>query len=67
MGFKDAYKLMKRGCLVRRHGWKGYWYWDAHKSTIILMCGDGRVLDIRETEDVDFTMSNILADDWEEV
>ena len=67
MTFKEAYRLMKSGCLVRRRGWGGYWYWDAHKNTIILNCKDGRVLDIRETEDVDFTLSNILADDWEAV
>ena len=67
MDFKQAYKLMKRGCLVRRRGWEGYWYWDVHKGTIIIMCVDGRILDIRETEDVNFTMNNILSDDWEEV
>lgn len=67
MSFKEAFKMMKRGYLVRRHDWKGYWYWNPHKSTIILMCGNGRVLDIRETEDVNFTMNNILSDDWEEV
>ena len=67
MDFKQAFKLMKRGCLVRRHGWKGYWYWDAHKKTIMMMCADGPAMDIRATEDVEFTMSNILSDDWEEV
>ena len=67
MDFKQAYKLMKHGRPVRRQGWRGYWYWDAHKKTIIIMCGDGPVMDIRATEDVDFTMSNILSDDWEVV
>lgn len=30
-----------------------------------MYCKDGKVLDIRETDDVDFTFSNIIRDDWE--
>lgn len=33
----------------------------------MIHCKDGKVLDIRDTEDVDFTMSNILANGWEVV
>lgn len=63
MEFKDAYAAMKCGSKVRRHGWQGYWEWDG--TTIWMHCRDGFVLDIRQTDDVNFTLSNILASDWE--
>lgn len=63
MNFKKAYKLLKDGKCVKRKEWGGYWKWE--NNTIMIHCKDGKVLDIRETEDVNFTMSNILEDDWE--
>jgi hypothetical protein len=65
MDFKKAYKLLKQGEHVKRKEWGGYWKWE--NNTIMIHCKDGKVLDIRDTEDVDFTMSNILANDWEVV
>lgn len=65
MDFKKAYKLLKQGKHVKRKEWGGYWKWE--NNTIMIHCKDGKVLDIRDTEDVDFTMSNILANDWEVV
>ena len=70
MNFKDAFKAMKKGRMVKRPSWGGYWYGDAEKKTIMMQCrtkdnGEkGDLLDIRETQMVEYTMSNILSDDW---
>ena len=70
MNFKDAFELMKKGHKVKLPSWGGYWYWDVEKKTIMMQCrtkdnGEkGDLLDIRETQAVEYTMSNILSDDW---
>lgn len=70
MNFKDAFELMKKGHRVKLPSWGGYWYWDAEKETVMMQCrtkdnGEkGDLLDIRETQAVEYTMSNILSDDW---
>lgn len=66
LSFKTALAFMRDNKLkARRHGWEGYWIWDEDKDTIIIHCKDDRVLDIRDTEDMYFTLTNILAEDWE--
>ena len=45
--------------------WGGYWYWDKEKKTIIIHTRKGEELDIRETDDVDYTMSFICRNDWQ--
>ena len=69
MNFKEAFKLMKQGAKVKLPSWGGYWYWDAEKETIMIRCrpqdGDqGELLDIRETQRVEYTMMNLLSDEW---
>ncbi|MCX0360048.1 hypothetical protein LI034_03405 [Clostridium perfringens] len=44
---------------------EGYWIWDNEKESIFMHCKDGKVLDIRETQDVYFTFSNVAREDWE--
>lgn len=63
MTFGEAWKHMLSGEKVRRAAWKGYWAWE--NETIMIHCKDGRVLDIRQTEDPEFTFGNIAVDDWE--
>lgn len=62
MKFEKVFPDMVRGYYVRRKNWKGYWAWE--NNTIMIHCADGTVLDIRETQDVKFTIENMLADDW---
>lgn len=62
MLFKEAFKLMKEGNKIKLPSWAGYWCWE--NDTIMMHCKDGRVLDIRETETVDYTTSNICSDEW---
>lgn len=64
MNFKKALEAMMAGAKVKLPTWGGYWYWDAEKKTIMLHLKDGSEMDIRETQDVAYTMSNIAHDDW---
>lgn len=71
MPFSEAFKAMKAGVKVKLPSWGGYWFWDAEKETIMMQCrpkdsdkGQGDLLDIRETQRVEYTLSNILSDEW---
>lgn len=72
MKFAEALKEMKAGNKVKLPSWGGYWYWDPDKETIMMQCrpqdadqGQGPLLDIRETQRVEYTISNILSDEWQ--
>ena len=72
MYFKEAIEHMKHGEKVKLPSWCGYWCWDPEKETIMMHCrpqdadkGQGPVLDIRETQRVEYTLRNILSDDWQ--
>lgn len=64
MKFLEALTLMKNGYKAKLPSWKGYWYWDAEKETVMIHCKDGTVLDIRETTMVAGTLSNVCSDEW---
>lgn len=64
MNFKEAFGLMKQGEKVKLPSWGGYWCWDSEKETIMMHCKDGQVLDIRETQLVEYTMLNVCSDEW---
>lgn len=71
MKFEQAFKLMKQGKKLKLPSWGGYWCWDEENKTIMMYCrpqdsdeGQGPVLDIRETERVEYTVQNILSDEW---
>lgn len=64
MKFKQALKEMKRGIPMKLPSWGGYWYWDEEKQTIIMYTKDNRRLDIRKTQRVEYTLQNILSDEW---
>ena len=72
MKFNEAFKAMKQGAKIKLPSWGGYWCWDPNKETIMMYCrpqdadkGQGPVLDIRETQRVEYTIQNILSDDWQ--
>ena len=70
MKFEEAFKLMKQGVKVKLPGWGGFWYWDAEKETIMIQCRpqdsdtQGDLLDIRETQRVEYTTMNMQSDEW---
>lgn len=65
MNFKNALEAMKQGALVKLSSWGGYWFWDPEKETIIMHTKDGEELDIRQTQRVEYTLENILSDEWQ--
>lgn len=71
MNFKEAFKMMKQGAKVKLPSWGGYWCWDSEKETIMMYRRPQdsekgvSVLDIRETQRVEYTMQNILSDEWQ--
>ena len=70
MKFAVALDAMKAGAKIKRPAWAGYWDWDDVEETIRMHCRSEEsdngepVLDIRETQRVEYTLRNILADDW---
>lgn len=70
MNFVEALKAMKNGAKVKLPSWGGYWYWDAEKETVMIHCRpqdsdhQGEILDIRETQRVEYTLSNVASDEW---
>ena len=70
MDFSEALKQMKNGVPMKLPSWGGYWYWDPEKETIMMKCRDidsdtGKdLLDIRETQRVEYTLTNVLSDEW---
>lgn len=71
MNFKQALEEMKKGNKVKLPSWGGYWCWDDTKQTIMMHCrpkdadeGQGPILDIRETQRVEYTLDNVLSDEW---
>ena len=70
MKFSEAFKAMKTGAKVKLPGWDGYWYWNPEKETVMMQCrqadaGQGNLLDIRETQRVEYTLMNMQSEDWE--
>lgn len=69
MKFSEAFKMMKQGRKVKLPSWGGYWYWNPEKETIMIQCrpqdgNQGELLDIRETQMVEYTTMNLLSDEW---
>lgn len=65
MNFGKALEALKAGCKVKLPSWAGYW--EKEGDTVKMHCKDGKVLDIRETEDVFYTLAFIASDEWETV
>lgn len=63
---KFDFELLKSGTILKRKEWEGFWKWE--NDTIMMYCKNEKgfkLIDIRETTDVDFTISNLIANDWE--
>jgi hypothetical protein len=64
MKFQEALKLMQKGKKVKLPSWGGFWAWNDKKATVVMHTKDGKVLDIRETEVVGYTLLNVCSDEW---
>lgn len=64
MKFEAAYNYLKRGHKIKLPEWGGYWYWNAETNSIRICTRNDEHLDIRETDNLDYTMSFTFRDDW---
>lgn len=67
MNFAGAIFALQRGHKVKRHHWTGYW--QAKKINgvdhILMHTYDGKEIDVTDTNDIFYTLSNCACDDWE--
>lgn len=63
MPFASAILAMERGHKIRRSHWTGYWCLE--HGEVIIHCKEGRILNLRDTEDMIYTLKNIASNDWE--
>ena len=64
MIWNEAFKAMKKGAKVKLPSWGGYWFWDRDQQTIMMHTKDGKDIDVRSTENPDYTFGNIGSDEW---
>ena len=62
MDFTSAFISMQQGHKVTRTTWKGYWC--ILNGEIIMVTKDGKAVNLRESPDMMYTISNMLCDDW---
>lgn len=62
MDFRHAWFELLNGKKVKLPDWGGYWSWE--NNTIMMHCHDGKAMDIRETDNVAYTFSNIAEKNW---
>ena len=63
MRFKEMLRPLREGKKVKLPFWSGYWQKDGNE--IVMHCHDGRVLNIRESDNIFWTLENICSDEWE--
>lgn len=62
MDFTSAFVSMQQGHKVTRTTWKGYWC--ILNGEIIMVTKDGKAVNLRESPDMMYTISNMICDDW---
>lgn len=60
--FEQLFQKFTSGVPIKRAAWKGYWVYKYGK--VEMHSKDGSVVDIKETNDILFTLSNVAAEDW---
>jgi len=63
LSFREAWFQLLNGKKIKLPSWEGYWIWE--NNTIMMHCKDGKILDIRETDNPAFTFSNVASDEWQ--
>lgn len=62
MNFGQALEELKKGNKIKLPSWGGYW--ELENGNVMMHTKDGEVLDIRETENILYTLSNIASKKW---
>lgn len=65
MKFQAAFSYLKRGHDITLPEWGGFWRWNEGDKTIHMHTRHGTILDIRKSEDMDYTLGFTFRDDWE--
>lgn len=63
MYFDKALEALKEGKKIKLASWSGFWQLETER--IMMHCKDGRIIDLQDTEDIIYTLSNIASDEWE--
>lgn len=63
MNFAIAFISLQKGHKIRRKHWTGYWVLE--DGEVFKYTYNNRKLNIRESEDIMYTVSNMACDDWE--
>lgn len=63
MTFKDLLAEFITGTPIKRKPWRGYWVYKNGRVEMHIKTGE--ITDLQSTQDILFTISNILQDDWE--
>ena len=63
MRFKEMLRPLREGKKVKLPFWSGYWQKEGNE--IMMHSHDGRVLNIRESDNIFWTLENICSDEWE--
>lgn len=63
MKFKDLFATFIAGTPIKRKVWRGYWVYRYGKIQMYTKKGD--IVDFLDSQDILFTLSGILEDDWE--
>lgn len=61
--FKELFPTFIAGTPIKRKVWRGYWVYKYGK--IEIHSKNGEVINFLDTQDILFTLSGILQDDWE--
>ena len=62
MNFASAFISLQRGHKIKRKHWTGYWALE--NGEIIMHTYDHRTINIRESDDILYTVSNMACNDW---
>ena len=62
MDFTSAFVSMQQGHKVTRTTWSGYWC--IRNGEIIMVTREGKAVNLRQSPDMIYTISNMLCDDW---
>lgn len=63
MKFAEALEALKSGYKIKLPEWEGYW--QLQNNEVMIHCRDGVCINLLDTKDVVYTLSNITREDWE--
>lgn len=63
MKFTEAFEALKKGEKIKLSHWTGYW--QLENGRVIMYCKNGEAIDLQDSKDIIYTLSNIVSDDWQ--